>query len=328
MKRILSLILAVAGIMALLVSCAAEEPTVQSLVLAVKPDKTEYLEGEEFDPTGARVDANMSDGTVREGVEYELTVPDRISAKRYKVTFSYGGQSVSLNLDIRRLGNEPAYSVANTPELESSPLRGKTFMFLGSSVTFGAHSEQESMAEFIAKRNGAVCIKEAVSGTTLMDTRDDSYVRRLDAYLESADRAESLDAFICQLSTNDIKYPDSFGSVTAEDKRSAEDFDTATTAGAMEYIIVRARETWGCPVLFYTNSNFRNEKYEQMIAILDEIQAKWDIGVIDLFRDEEFNNVTAEELELYMYDPTHPTRAGYRDWWTPKFEEKLTETVG
>ena len=93
----------------------------------------------------------------------------------------------------------------------------------------------------------------------------------------------------------------------------------------MEYIIVRARETWDCPVVFYTNSNFKNENYEKMIALLDQIQAKWGVQVIDLYRDEKFNDITPEQKSLYMYDLTHPTRAGYRDWWTPKFEEKLEE---
>lgn len=325
MKRIISLFLAAIGILALLTSCAKEEPTVSSLVLSVKPDKTEYVEGETFDPTGARVDANMSDGTVREGVEYELTSPNPIGAKAYKVVFSYGGQSVSINLEVKRRGNEPEYWLENTPALESSPLEGKTYFFLGSSVTRGEHSEGESMVDFIAKRNGANCIKEAVSGTTLMDNGEKSYVSRFNRYLASEDKAVSLDAFICQLSTNDLKYSESFGTITAEDKREIADFDTATTAGAIEYIIVRARQEWGCPVVFYTNSNFHNENYEKMIAILDEAQAKWNIEVIDLYRDEKFNDVTEEELSLYMFDLTHPTRAGYRDWWTPKFEEKLAE---
>ena len=28
-----------------------------------------------------------------------------------------------------------------------------------------------------------------------------------------------------------------------------------------------------------------------------------------------------------MSDTTHPTKAGYRDWWTPKFEEMLTGLI-
>ena len=56
---------------------------------------------------------------------------------------------------------------------------------------------------------------------------------------------------------------------------------------------------------------------------MDAVVAKWNIGIIDLYRDEALNNITAEERDLYMADNVHPTRAGYRDWWTPKFEEVL-----
>ncbi|MBQ4381190.1 MAG: bacterial Ig-like domain-containing protein [Oscillospiraceae bacterium] len=324
MKKLFALALCTLTLLAL-AACSKPEAAVESLEIITKPAKMTYLEGESFDPAGTVINAKLADGTVKENVEYDFQAPQAFSATKYKVVFEFGGQTVSLNMDIIRRGNAPEYYVSNTPQRPDSPLKGKTYFFLGSSVTRGEHSEEESMAEFIAKRNGAECIKEAASGTTLMDNGEKSYVQRFEKYLQRADRAESLDAFICQLSTNDIKYPDKFGAVTAGDKRDKADFDTATTAGAMEYIIVRARETWDCPVVFYTNSNFKNENYEKMIALLDQIQAKWGVQVIDLYRDEKFNDITPEQKSLYMYDLTHPTRAGYRDWWTPKFEEKLEE---
>lgn len=54
-------------------------------------------------------------------------------------------------------------------------------IFLGSSVTYGAASQGVSFADFIARRNGCEAIKEAVSGTTLVDNGSDSYVSRLKA---------------------------------------------------------------------------------------------------------------------------------------------------
>lgn len=326
------LLVAVSAMMAtvLLSGCSgdqkqADAKKVASIYVDQEPTRMEYLEGESFDPTGAKIDATLQDGTVVENVAYGVTAADPLTAKGYKVTFTYEGQSVSLNLNITRRGNAPEYYVENTPVREDSPLAGNTYFFLGSSVTRGEHSDGESMVEFIAKRNGSTCVKEAVSGTTLMDNGEKSYVQRFDRYLEREDRLQELDAFICQLSTNDIKYPDSFGSVTDPDKRALSDFDITTSAGAMEYIIVKARETWDCPVLFYTNSNFANENYEKLLVILDQIAEKWDVEVIDLYRDAAFNDVTTEDLDLYMADRTHPTRAGYRDWWTPKFEQKLEE---
>lgn len=302
-----------------------EAETVDTIYVAHQPDRMDYMEGEEFDPAGTVINANMKDGGVKENVPYEVKCANPLTYSGYSVTFTYEDKSVSIQLNITKRGNADEYSIENTPENADSPLNGKTYFFLGSSVTRGERSEGESMADFVAKRNGCQCIKEAVSGTTLMDNGETSYVQRLDAYLASGDRAEYLDAFICQLSTNDIKYPDSFGTVTDTEQRSVEDFDRTTTSGAMEYIIVKARETWDCPVVFYTNSDFRNENYETMLELLDQVAEKWDIEVIDLYRDEAFNDISEDDLDLYMSDTTHPTKAGYRDWWTPKFEEKLSE---
>ncbi len=298
---------------------------VDTVYVAHQPDRIDYMEGEEFDPAGTVINANMKDGSVKENVPYEVKCASPLSYSGYSVTFTYEGKSVSIQLNITKRGNAAEYSIENTPENADSPLNGKTYFFLGSSVTKGERSEGESMVDYVAKRNGCQCIKEAVSGTTLMDNGETSYVQRLDAYLASGDRAEHLDAFICQLSTNDIKYPESFGTVTDTDRRSVEDFDRTTTFGAVEYIIVKARETWDCPVVFYTNSDFHNENYETMLELLDQVAEKWDIEVIDLYRDETFNGISEEDKDLYMSDTTHPTKAGYRDWWTPKFEEKLSE---
>lgn len=301
-----------------------EAATVDTVYVAHQPDRLDYMEGEEFDPAGTVINANMKDGSVKENVPYEVKCASPLTYSGYSVTFTYEGKSVSIQLNITKRGNAAEYSLENTPENADSPLKGKTYFFLGSSVTKGERSEGESMVDFVAKRNGCLCIKEAVSGTTLMDNGETSYVQRLDAYLAGGDRAEHLDAFICQLSTNDIKYPDSFGTVTGADQRSAEDFDRTTTCGAVEYIIVKAKETWDCPVVFYTNSDFHNENYETMLKLLDQVAEKWDIEVIDLYRDEAFNDISEEDKDLYMSDATHPTKAGYRDWWTPKFEEKLS----
>ena len=58
-------------------------------------------------------------------------------------------------------------------------LKGKTILFLGSSVTYGSAADGISFVEHIAARTGCYVIKEAISGTTLADLDDQSYVSRL-----------------------------------------------------------------------------------------------------------------------------------------------------
>ena len=330
-------ILCAALMLALLAGCAfssalAEEQAelkVKMLTIVQAPDKVDYVEGEMFDPAGIVINATMSDGSVQENMEYKCKSKKPLTAKDKAVTFTYGGKSVMQQITVKRLGNTDAYSVANTPALEASALTGKTILWLGSSVTYGYGSEGEAMPEFMDKRHGTISIKEAVSGTTLADIDDPkkeaSYVKRLDAYIDSTDRAEHIDYFICQLSTNDMYSAETLGVVTAEDVKDIEAFDRATTYGAMEYIIARVQETWNCPIYFYAGAHFDNATYSEMVKALYEIAAKWDIKVIDLFTDEAFNDISSEDYDLYMLDNVHPTKAGYRDWWLQKFEEALTE---
>lgn len=62
-----------------------------------------------------------------------------------------------------------------------------------------------------------------------------------------------------------------------------------------------------------------------MVEALDEVQKKWDIGIIDMYHNEEFNNISEEEKKEYMADWIHPTEVGYAEWWTPFFEDYLIE---
>lgn len=220
------------------------------------------------------------------------------------------------------MGNKDEYSLENTAESADSPIKGKTVIFLGSSVTYGSASKGESFADFLQKKDGIIAVKEAVSGTTLVDNGKKSYISRM----KTIDKNIKADAFICQLSTNDATKKKPIGEIS--DSYSMSDFDTETVAGAIEYIIAYAKATWNCPVIFYTGTKYDSEYYGKMVALLLQISEKWNIGVIDLWNDVDMNAVSPDDYKLYMANGIHPTRAGYRDWWLPKFEEYLYGAIG
>ncbi len=204
----------------------------------------------------------------------------------------------------------------------TNPLEGKTIIFLGSSVTAGSAAEDESFVEALAEWAGIIPVKEAVSGTTLVDQGEISYVRRL-MTLDATLRA---DAFVCQLSTNDASQDLPLGTMSDSVEPSA--FDTHTVAGAIESIIAYAKTTWQAPVIFFTNTRYDSPRYGQMVDLLLQIQKKWDIGVIDLWHDPEMNAVSEADRARYMADDVHPSRAGYREWWTPVIERRLSQLLG
>ena len=218
-------------------------------------------------------------------------------------------------------GNSGKYSLKNTATVENSPLSGKTVIFLGSSVTYGYGSKGVSFADYLEKSDGIHAIKEAVSGTTLVDVKDNSYVSRM----KTIDENIKADAFVCQLSTNDATKEMPLGEIS--ESYDINDFDTQTIAGAIEYIIAYAKSTWNCPTVFYTQAKYDSDHYAKMVNLLLEIQKKWDITVIDFWNDEEVNNITDQQRKIYLIDHIHPTKAGYKEWWLPKFQEVLYEVI-
>lgn len=217
-------------------------------------------------------------------------------------------------------GNAGSFDVSLVLPDRTHPLRGKSVVFLGSSVTVGAFSCGQACADYLARKCGILALKEAVSGTTLADDEHDgsSYVERLHTIPEKT----HVDALVCQLSTNDARKGKEMGSVNEKGP-----YDTATVAGAMQHVVDYARLTWGCPVLFYSGTYFESTEYAQMVSLLDEMSHTMDVPVIDLYHDEAMRAITPEDYALYMHDPVHPTKAGYELWWTPKFEEALVRAL-
>lgn len=218
---------------------------------------------------------------------------------------------------LKRLpGNDKIYDIDNVAKLQDSKLEGLNIIYLGSSVTFGAMSLETSFVEYIAKRNNNTYVKEAASGTTLVDSSLLSYVSRLKKIKE-----DKADIFVCQLSTNDASQNKELGEISITNK------DTGTIIGAINYIIDYVRDRYDCPILFYTNPYYESDRYKAMVDALNAIKEERDISVLDLYSDKEFNDITQKQRKLYMADDIHPTKAGYLKWWTPLFEKALSDVV-
>lgn len=219
------------------------------------------------------------------------------------------------------IGYEGEEKAALEP-LPGDPLAGKTIIWLGSSVTYGAQSAGHySMVDAIRDLHPtAVCEKYAISATTLVNQSESSYVNRL--MLIPQDK--KADLLVVQLSTNDATTGKPFGTVgTSFDRK---DFDDTTIAGAIETIIAYAQEAFHCPVVFYTGTYYEKKAYGDMVALLHEIEAKWGIGVIDMFNNPDMTAVFGtEQYDAWMFDEIHPYKAGYVQWWTPVIDAYLTD---
>ena len=185
------------------------------------------------------------------------------------------------------------------------------------------------MAEAIAENHSAVTsYKYAISGTMLTNTSDSSYVERM----KEIDPDMDIDAFVVQLSTNDATNGMPLGEISDNDE-----YDDTTIVGAMETIISYVKDTWNCPIVFYTGTYYESDEYQAMVDKLFELKDKWGISVVDLWNNEELKSMCLSgEIKSYMKikygtenesDPIHPNANGYKELWTPVFEKTFSEIL-
>lgn len=251
-----------------------------------------------------------------------------------------GTMAVLASYSVFDKANAAIYNPENC-EKQTNVLNGKTIYWLGSSVTKGVQSLNISFSEYIAHRNQVNSVKDAVSGSTMFGSfTDRSFVARLKNG-QIFDYSNPIDTFICQLSTNDAQTKNlvNLGSITGNDVIQSENFDTTTTLGAMEYIITYVKNTWNVPIYFLTNTYFADEGLKSMASVkgsdyknlIDQTYSmldKWnrlgyDVRLIDLFNDEQLNDISDQDYKFYMHDAVHPHKAGYLEWWVPAIEQRL-----
>ncbi len=305
--------------------------------------------GEAFSvPVECDVPADSPEAFTKDGDEYNTgtltdtglflidTALDLKAGDTIEVTASFGARAPSLkglvfpsvgDIMLAPAGAEVATGYDGTVKEEEEadpddPLSGLNIIWVGSSVTYGAQSGGHySMVDAIRDNHAAtICEKYAISATTLVNQSESSYVARL----KMIPKDKTPDLIVVQLSTNDATTNKPFGEIS--EGFDMADFDDTTIAGAIETIIAYAKETFGCPVVFYTGTYCEKENYPEMVELLLQIQEKWGIGVIDMFNNEDMTAIYGtEQYDIYMSDEVHPSRAGYVEWWTPVIEAGLTD---
>jgi hypothetical protein len=226
-------------------------------------------------------------------------------------------------------GNANRYALAKVTPQGDSPLKGKRFYWLGSSVTAGLFSYGEAVPEFLDALYECQSLKDAVSGMILREKapHDDSYLWRLKEG-KILKPHSPIDALICQLFTNDAWDESLFGKITPKDCFDETAFDPKTTLGAIESICAFVKKNWDCPLFFYTGSfycDFNGPAYQELVRSLYQLQEKWGFRIIDLFNDTAFNQSLPLPRNVLMHDGIHPFRAGYQLWWTPNFAKALSQ---
>ncbi|MCR5836730.1 MAG: SGNH/GDSL hydrolase family protein [Lachnospiraceae bacterium] len=260
--------------------------------------------------------SGVKEGTAKVKVTLKIKKGKKVQNKKLILKVTVTKNSKNANKEANKKVEETTKE-EETTMADTSILNGKTIVWLGSSVTRGYGSNGYTMADGIAaKHSGTVCEKYAVDGTTLVNESSTSYVARM---MNEIDTNKKIDIFVLQLSTNDATNKKTIGEVSTS--TDIKDFDDKTVVGAMETIIAYVKNTWNCPIVIYTSPKYANTHYEQMVQKTYDVVKKWNIGLIDLWTDPDMTPAKSG----YMKDAIHPTRLGYDNLWTPKFEAYLAE---
>ena len=229
----------------------------------------------------------------------------------YDVYFGTKTEAVT-EADLARYGGNTLLYV-NTGD------KREVMYFLGSSVTQGTNDHGNSWADYVADRYGDQVItrKRALSGTTLVNTEDASYIGRM---LDQISPTAKIDHLIVQLSTNDSGWGLPIGTLGPQNEFRSKYYDNRINdfgkqgsreiINGMEFIIAYAMETWGCKVSFWSGPNCNRDTYTAMEdALTKQIEPKWrdkGMGVIDYYHMwyPEKGKVIADDL-------VHPYQEGY-----------------
>lgn len=216
-------------------------------------------------------------------------------------------------------GNSKQYSVDKAQTSQNTEITDKEILFLGSSFTNGYKSDGESFVDYLQKVNGVYPLKLSENKSKMIGDKKDCYIPRL----KELSKEHRPHFFMCELSPYDAMGKMKMGELA--DNYRIDSFDTTTLIGTLEYIVCYAQETWRCPVIFYTCPNVEDEDYEDMIKALEQVCDKWNLKMLDLYNDDDFKTLDDKEMKLYFDEPFCPTKAGYKELITPKFEDFIIE---
>ena len=111
------------------------------------PAKTEYLKGEDFDPTGLKIVASYTDGTSKEINGYTLSKFNKLKLGTQTITVTYEGFTTTFNVSVAKSECEHVYTEQVTTPATCSAPGVKTFTcslcghFYSESISKTAHTE-------------------------------------------------------------------------------------------------------------------------------------------------------------------------------------------
>lgn len=214
----------------------------------------------------------------------------------------------------------------------TSPLKGKTMLFMGDSITYGSGDAVSpfrtgrAWAGRIADLTGAITTNAAVGGAKVSFQRgDDNWV-----YSQyEPHKNTKFDIIVMHGGVNDARYDRPVGTLSEGKDEATLKKNQTSYVGGLEWIFYMVSTT-NTDAKLYFIANHRLDGHSKgsardMSAYFDAAKQaceKWGIIFIDLYNNKELNDKLETKTTKYLPDTLHLNAAGY-DIITPYIIEAI-----
>ncbi len=214
-------------------------------------------------------------------------------------------------------------------------LKDKTVMTFGDSIMHGDGNCFVGIADMMSQRYLMTPIDYSLGGSTFGKVNNREQIAN--QISKAINKNETADIIFINGGTNDMRKskPGTISDDFDYDNYGYEDF-----CSGMEYSLGLLKESFpDTPVVYIRAHNMeygieRNELHFGNLAL--DICEKWEIDVVDIFSDTDFNTHDKGMKSVYTVhtksckdgDSIHPNKLGYYKYYIPLVSEKAVEILG
>ena len=158
-KKILSLMAVAVIAVAMVIAVAGCAASLESIEVTSAPDKTQYVEGQKFDPEGMKITAVYSNGEEEEVTDYTFAPAGELKTTDTEITITYEGETVTQKITVSE-------KVVTSIEITAQPTKtaynvGETFAAAGMKVvaTYNDKSTGE-ITDYTIRPSRPLCVND------------------------------------------------------------------------------------------------------------------------------------------------------------------------
>lgn len=213
-------------------------------------------------------------------------------------------------------------------------LENKTVLSFGDSIMHGDGNDYVGIAELISLKYNTKAIDYSKGGATFGVASGREQISN--QILRAIQNNEQADVILINGGTNDMRHVP-YGEVSDDDDFSYGEHGRQEFCQGMEYALGLLKDNYPDTPFLYVRAHDmkfsleRNELHYGKTAV--EICDKWDVPLVDIFNDTDFDAHDTDIRYEYTYhsrrcaygDSVHPNRDGYYKFYIPLAVSKICE---